>query len=176
MYVSAHLSIPLLPQKFLYETRRERKRGEKRGRVLQWQTQSVMQDYSVSFSTAIDVVFMGETEGFSKCSGPCHTRFILETKAEGGGGWRGVSPCGLCCLMAAISIPDAGKKVFPGDRFEGDLGSHPHTLEVGSILHLRMQRGGDLGRRLETRHFFLMLGFVRGDCVCLRGYFRLCVS
>lgn len=54
--------------------------------MLQWQTQSVMQDYSVSFSTAIDVVCMGETQGFSKRSGPCYPRSILETKAEGGGG------------------------------------------------------------------------------------------
>lgn len=33
------------------------------GEGLPWQTQSVMQDYSVSFSTAIDVVFMGGTQG-----------------------------------------------------------------------------------------------------------------
>lgn len=58
---------------------------EKRGRVLQWQTQSVMQDYSVSFSTAIDVVFMVETQGFSKRSGPCYPCSTLKTKAEGGG-------------------------------------------------------------------------------------------
>lgn len=106
--------------------------GKKRGRVLQWQTQSVMQDYSVSFSTAIDVVFMGETQGFSKRSGPCYPRSILETKAESGGGWRGVSPCGLRCLMAAISLPDAGKKGFPGDRLEGDLGSH-----LGALIRRR---------------------------------------
>lgn len=83
---------------FYRKRRREKEReGEKktRGRVLQWQTQSVMQDYSVSFSTAIDVVFMGETQGFSKRIGPCYPSSILETKAEGGGGWRGFSPCGL---------------------------------------------------------------------------------
>lgn len=62
-----------------------RKERKKRGRVLQWQTQSVMQDYSVSFSTAIDVVFIGETQGFTKCSGPCYPCSILETKAKGGG-------------------------------------------------------------------------------------------
>lgn len=100
---------------FCKERRSERKRGKKRGRVLQWQTQSVMQDYSVSFSTAIDVVFMGETQGFSKRSGPCYPCSTLETKAEGGGGWRGFSsrppPRGLCHLMATVSIP-----LLPGDR------------------------------------------------------------
>lgn len=89
MYVSAH---GFRHGSFCKERRSERKRGKKRGRVLQWQTQSVMQDYSVSFSTAIDVVFMGETQGFSKRSGPCYPCSTLETKAEGGGGWRGFSP------------------------------------------------------------------------------------
>lgn len=81
---------------------KEREGGKKRERVLQWQTQSVMQDYSVSFSMAIDVVFMGETQGFSKGSDPCYPRSILETKAVGEGGWRGFFPCGLRRLAAAL--------------------------------------------------------------------------
>lgn len=47
--------------------RKEKKKkmwGKREGRVLQWQTQSVMRDYSVSFSTAIDVIFMRETQAF----------------------------------------------------------------------------------------------------------------
>lgn len=48
--------------------------------------------------------FMEETQGFSKCSRPSYPCFILETKAEGGGGpWGSFLPCNLCCLMAAIS-------------------------------------------------------------------------
>lgn len=95
------------------------RRERKRGRVLQWQTQSVMQDYSVSFSTAIDVVFMGETQGFSKHSGPCYPRSTLETKAEGGGEWRGFFPCGLRRLTAAISIPLSSEKGVSGGQVGG---------------------------------------------------------
>ncbi|KAK9539392.1 hypothetical protein VZT92_004502 [Zoarces viviparus] len=29
-------------------------------------------------------------------------------RQRGGGGWRGFSPCGARCLMAAISIPERG--------------------------------------------------------------------
>ena len=138
--------------------------GKKRGRVLQRQTQSVMQDYSVSSSTAIDVVFMGETQGFSKRSGPCYPCSILETKAEGGGGVEGIlsppthHPRGLCRLMAAVSIPP-----LPGGQVGGDLSFHlsaPCTLEVGSLLHRRWERG-DLGRLAA------LLPFLREVAVCV---------
>lgn len=98
-------------------------RGKKRGRVPQWQTQSVMQDYSVSFSTAIDVVFVGETQGFSKCSRLCYPCSVLKTMAEGGGGWRGFSPCDLLCLMAAISI--GGGWGFHGAGLDSDMPCTP---------------------------------------------------
>lgn len=64
--LNAHLSTKFFAGK---EEAKDRE-AKKGGRVLRWQTQSVMQDYTVSFSTAIDVVFMGETQGFSKGSGP----------------------------------------------------------------------------------------------------------
>lgn len=144
MYVSAH---GFRHGSFCKERRSERKRGKKRGRVLQWQTQSVMQDYSVSFSTAIDVVFMGETQGFSKRSGPCYPCSTLETKAEGGGGWRGFSSR----PPPPWSLPSDGYCLHPsvtGGQVGGDLGFHlgaPRTLEVGSLLCRRWERG-DLGR------------------------------
>lgn len=110
-----------LPQKFRCE--------RKRGRVLQRQTRSVMQDYSVSFSTAIDVLFMGGTQGFSERSGPCYPAAILETKTEGGEGWRGFSPGGPRCLMAAIFHPRCREQgVSRGGMLEADLVSHLGAL------------------------------------------------
>lgn len=133
----------LLPHKFLQEMKRQGKRWKKRGRVLQWQTQSVMQDYSVSFSTAIDVVFIAETQSFSKDSAPCSSSSILETKPEAGWAWRGLSQWDLVrsCpgQMAADSIPEAGKKGCPKDVLEKPPQLPPlwpHALEVGSLLHL----------------------------------------
>lgn len=42
-----------------------------------------MQDYSVSFSTAIDVVFMGETQGFSKMQRPLLSLLHIRDKGRG---------------------------------------------------------------------------------------------
>eukprot|EP00064_Thunnus_orientalis_P006674 superscaffoldBa00000708_g6692 len=110
-----------------------------------------MQDYSVSFSTAIDVVFMGETQGFSERSGPCYPCSILETNAEGGGGWRGFSPCGLCCLTATISIHGAGEKGFPGDRLEGDLCSQLCALTRWRWDHYCAYAGEEEGYREKKK-------------------------
>ncbi|KAK1878705.1 Chalcone--flavonone isomerase, partial [Dissostichus eleginoides] len=51
------------------------------------------------------------------------------------GGWRGFSPCGPRCLMAAISSPEGGRKRFPEDRL--------HFPKRGYHLLSVCQRGDD---------------------------------
>lgn len=152
--------------------------------MLQWQTQSVMQDYSVSFFTAIDVVFMGETQGFSKCSGPCYPCTTSETKTAGEGRCRGFSPCGLNPSDGTISHLEKGISRGPGevshlctltsrrwdyyptsDKGRNDLGSRDERLLAPFLL--------DEGNRWEV------VVCVRGDIsvqvcplvsVCLKQY------
>lgn len=87
------------------------------------QTQSVMQDYSVSFSTAGDVFFSEgrkKTQGFSKCRDPCRPHAPLQTKAVGGAGWWWW--WGESLLQRLLSDSCC---FSPRDSFDGNLGPRP---------------------------------------------------
>lgn len=168
MYVSAH---GFRHGSFCKERRSERKRGKKRGRVLQWQTQSVMQDYSVSFSTAIDVVFMGETQGFSKRSGPCYPCSTLETKAEGGGGWRGFSSRPPPVVFAIWWLLSPSLCYRGTGWWRPRLPPRCPSHAGGGIITLPLLR-----KRWPWKTRGPASLSVRGGHVCLRGYFCFCAA
>lgn len=103
---------------------RERERGKKRGRMLQWQTQSVMQDYCVSFSTAIDVVFMLETQSFSKCCGPYYPCSYWRQRQRAEEGRRDFPPA-IFVVWWLLSPSDHEKTGGGGSRRTGVPQLHP---------------------------------------------------
>lgn len=118
-----HFKRRLRPLKFQQERKTEKEEKREGGAE---QTQSVMQDYSVSFSTAGDVFFYeGEkkTQGFSKCRDPCRPHAPLQLMVVGGAGWGWGWEWGLP-LQHLLSDSYC---FSPRDSLDGNLETRPRA-------------------------------------------------